>query len=247
MKKIISITLASALCLGLCACQSDNKYDDLERRVSAIEDQLNIDQSEVVQTSNNNTESSEISESIESNHVYDLSGMSAEEMLNLFISFADIHTGDMITDYPSRFDVEPYSTGNGNISYNFYEVNYNDITNCILTVFVDTQIEMDNSITIEDNSRIQINLKLEDYNLAAELYDLAYNYAVNNGNIYEWADNTDNREGTHWSSYVNYYVFTMDKNDNTNDYMITLTIPIELDNQSEETMTVQEASETIMP
>ena len=243
-KKIIATLLLSSLILT--GCSNDNKYDDLERRVSAIEDQLNMDSSEVIQTSNN-IESSEISESIESNHVYDLSGMSAEEMLNLFISFADVHTGDMITDYPSRFDVEPYSTGNGNISYTFYENNYNDITNCILNVYVDTQIEMDNSITIEDNSRIQVNLKLEDYNLAAELYDIAYNYAVNNGNTYEWADNTDNREGTHWSSYVNYYVFSMDKNDNTNDYMITLTIPIVSNSQSEEISVVQEQAGEIMP
>lgn len=235
MKKIISVTLTSALCLGLCACQSDNKYDDLERRVSAIEEQLNTDSSEVVQTSNNNIESSEISESIESNHVYDLSGMSAEEMLNLFISFADVHTGDMITDYPSRFDVEPESASNN--SFNF---EYQNIANCINYVGVSAQIEMNDSITVEDHSCIRIGLSLDNYDLAAELYDLTYNYISNYDTI---NDEVDHREGTSWYSYFNNYELYMEK-DSDNNYELTLQIPIITDETIEEpveTMIVETA------
>ena len=227
MKKIVSILMSSALLLSVVGC-SDNRYDDLERRVSALEEQMaeteeSKESEDVIITplASETVISSELTVVTEPEYqVYSLEGMTSEEIYNLLISFtAGINTGDTLDNYSDRFSVEPSSIYNYNYSFDT-----TDASNYISTVQVNVQTEMDGTITVKDNSSVYTSLYLNDYTTASDLYDLLYQHYYNSyGDTVQYVD--DVRSGTSWESVVEYFSIYMYANNDGN-YELSVYLPI---------------------
>ena len=227
MKKIVSILMSSALLLSVVGC-SDNRYDDLERRVSALEEQIaETEEREesndviITQPASETVISSELTVVTEPEYqVYSLEDMTSEEIYNLLISFtADVNTGDTLDNYPNRFSVEPSS---------FYGYSYNFITtdasNYIYSVQVNVQTEMDGTITVNNSSYVYTTLYLNDYTTASDLYDLLYQHYYNSyGDTVQYVN--DDRSGTSWNSDIGYFSISMYVDDYGN-YQLQMQLPI---------------------
>lgn len=224
--------MSSALLLGLVGCNSANN-----------------NQQGTPNPTNQNTEVTLTDKTLETTQeteaqyqVYSLEGMSSDELFNLLVSFStDIKTGDTLDNYADRFAVEPYTSnanGNGNCYWFFgsdgaYYPNGErpeNITNYISTVEVWCQREMDNTITLTNNSGVRIRLFLNDYSIASDLYDKLFNYLCQ---LAPTSYVEDNREGTYWYSSVYYETnennctgssITMEKQNN--DFCVSISFPL---------------------
>ena len=132
---------------------------------------------------------------------YVLDGMSTEDIVSKLYSYTDIHTGDAyIDDY--------YNAPDGANAY---------ITSVSLR---GVQQEMNNTVTLGNNSNVVIFLTVSDYDLASDLYSALYNsftqndYEINNDRSY------DNREGTEWNSAI-YYTVEVDANNSYDERVMT--------------------------
>ena len=219
MKKIISILLTSALMMSICACDTDTQTEETTSQNTVYTVAVPVETT---------METEPVETTIVEIPVYSLEGMTADEIMNELISFALITDTDTIVDYPNRFAVEPVEVLNGNFFY-FYSSdygtnNYQDITDCIIRMCVDAQIEMDNSITYTDNGRIQVELRLTDCDIATALYDSAYNFIIDNGRDDQNGYAYDNREGTYWESFENGCHLTMEKDGDNYELLIQLPV-----------------------
>ena len=219
MKKILSAVLASALMISICACNTEPPIEESTEQSAIYTTAI-----PVVTT----LETEPVETTIVEIPVYSLAEMTADEIMNELISFTLITDTDTIVDYPNRFAVAPVEVLNGNFFY-FYSSdygtnNYQDITNCILRMCVDAQIEMNNSITYTDNGRIQVELRLTDCDIATALYDSAYNFIIENGRDDQNDYAYDNREGTYWESFENGCQLTMEKDGDNYELLIQLPI-----------------------
>ena len=170
------------------------------------------------------------------NQMYSLDGMSVEDIEGLFDRLTDVSTGDAISDYSNRFDVQPNQSNEQSGQYYFYVDNQSDVSNYIQQISVGAQIEMDGTITVVedcestapelDNSYIGVVLILNDYDTAVALYDYADNLALDYTIHYAPTNRNrnDNREGTEWNSNV--YRFVQEMNKVGDNYEVRLELPI---------------------
>ena len=174
--------------------------------------------------------------SLPENQMYSLDGMSVTDIEDLLTRLSDVSTGDLLADYPNRFDVQPYRSVEQTCSYFFYVDNQNEGISYIQGISLSAQIEMDGTITvIEDrentnpasyNSYIEVVMILTDYDTAVSLYDYAdglpldytIHYAPTNRNRH------DNRDGLEWTSNV--YGFIQRMNKVGDNYEVRLQLPI---------------------
>ena len=130
--------------------------------------------------------------------VYSLDGLTAQQILDKLLPLAEVSTGDRVEDYPKRFPVKPVKEDSG-ISVFYYPKSPENYVHTVGTGSL--REEMDGTWTVLYNSFIDINLKLDSYEVASEFYDIAYEYLCQNAD----SDNftgyySDNRTGTYWDS-----------------------------------------------
>ena len=221
MKRAICICLLSSIVLTGCVSKAD--YEQLEERVSKLEqEQSRINESTTTtstsatstaaepETSENNTETSDQ----ESSSNYSLEGLSAEE---IYAECKSIYqtiggcSGMTKEDYLKLFNCR-----SANISGFYFdgEADYT-IDNCITNICPDSVYEeMDGTVDHKDYLYIKINLRISDYKTAVDFYNLVVSDEKYKNDIY-----SNNQEGTRWSAlvcgvYDYWYLIEMGKVDN---------------------------------
>ncbi len=145
---------------------------------------------------------------------FSLEGKNATEIFKMLKSYATISTGDKVSKYPKRFPVTPDTKSNGGAYCSFRYINRTDndnefstyqALNCIIGVYCLAPQEMNDTFNTSEISTVQVTMYLNNYDVAAELYDKLYNYmltfskqddSVSDGMPY------DNRSGINWRSGV---------------------------------------------
>ena len=237
---VISILLS---CLVLTGCVSKAEFDALEERVSKLENSSSYsepeDENQSAEGSPNQqdeelTEQSEdivlTTESDSEFQTYSLDGMTANEIISLLDSFRYVYDGEPLSEYSEIFSVFPeeiYENG----TYLFHLEGNNIDTNCIYIVHV-SNVQMNDTILIDPNgiNCVQIEMRVDNYDTASQIYDWVYNSALEQGypdymieNGYSNND-SDNREGTYWNSYVCGCNLEMEKTDSY--YDLNVEIPL---------------------
>ena len=180
---------------------------------------------------------SEMSEqSVEDNdakyQLYSLDGMSNDEIYDLMLGFSkDISTGDTLDDYSDRFAVNPKNS----TDYYAYTFLYpNKPSDCVKTVQCFVDQETDGTITVDCDSYVLVAVELKDFDKAADLYDLLYDYLLQNTPDQTGVTLDDREEATSWYSCVycqsgdDYYTFGVSVYDNPggDDFILTAELPI---------------------
>lgn len=148
---------------------------------------------------------------------FTLEGKTASDILKLLKTFAKVSTGDVVANYPKRFPVKPeYKNNSGSYCefrteyYNHDGNSYETVqsVNCVKSVSCKVLEEMNGTFTVENDSYVSTVLYLNNYDVAAELYDKLYKYLLTFHD--NSMDSSDNRKGTYWTSqvYVNGYGHT---------------------------------------
>lgn len=217
MKKIISLAVIGALALSLFGCSSDSKYDDLERRVSALEERLAESSTIETQTAVTVTTAvtSDISESSSeelAGVVYDLSNMSASEIVDLIPFYIDNRPkqGDTYDDVYSRLKIQPidFRHDEYSISILYREdslINHDvEIRDEVISISYGNAVPAMNGSTIDvptDYYRTGIVFSIKDYNKAEEVFNLLGEFFSNSSFISDVVIQRDN--GTSWNiSYM---------------------------------------------
>ncbi len=205
MKRAICICLLSSIVLTGCVSKAD--YEQLEERVSKLEqEQSRINESTTttstsetstaseLETSENNTETSDQ----ESSSNYSLEGLSAEE---IYAECKSIYqtivgcSGMTKEDYLTLFKCHSADFSG------FYfdgEADYT-IDNCITSICPDRVYEeMDGTVDYKGLLFIKINLRISDYKTAVDFYNLVVSDDKYKNDIY-----FNYQEGTRWSASIN--------------------------------------------
>lgn len=197
MKKIICIGVIGALVLSICGC-SDDRYDELERRVSALEERLAESSSietQIVDTATTAAKGdvSESSSDVLAGAVYDLSNMSAREIVDLVSYYIDNRPkqGDSYDDVYARLKIQPiyFSHDNSSISIryrdNFYVNNDDeneDIYDEVTSISYGNARPSMNGSTIDVPDpyfKTNIGFTIQDYSRAEEIFDLLAEFFSN--------------------------------------------------------------------
>lgn len=222
MKKIVSTILVSTLVLSLCACSS-SRLDDLERRVSALEEKTGITQQTTEDntqpTTQNNSEnaSEETTTAVEGN-IYDLSNMSAEEVANEMIFYIDNRPqqGDTYEEIQARFKTAPttvnvYDLGIYNIfgAYSSSDIETISLGGNNISINQDEFIFVNytNALKAMDGSTVDVQsneigvgicVAITDYTKAEAVFNAIETYFNSNS---RFTNVTSNREGNEWKIY----------------------------------------------
>jgi len=208
MKKIISILLTSVLMMSICACGTDTQTEETTSTQTDYSDEI-IE--EVANTTSIEQTTTQPTETTFPYQVYSIDGMSSDEIYDLIISFSsNIHTGDTLDNYTDRFSVQPW-LNESEMRYSFWSPE--NTTNSITGINVNAQLEMNNTITVNDDSSVSVRLALDDYDTASDLYSRLFDYLCQN-TPNQMSESFDNREGTSWYSQVNCSVFEEEYNSN---------------------------------
>ena len=186
MKKIASILFIGLMILNISGCVSRAEFEALESRVDALEQNNSSPITQMIETPIIETEltfvsSEEIATETEKQfQIYSLDGMSGEEIFNHLTS---ISTSIPAENYADKFLVEPWLIFDG--SYRFWGSENGSYTNTNprpenLNNYIDQvdfwiQREMDGTI-IADKSAMHVRLYLNNYDVAADLFDRIFSY-----------------------------------------------------------------------
>lgn len=216
MKKIVSIILASILALSLCACNtvSREEYEDLNARVSALEQQANNGNTNSLAETTNSVDPVETTESVivpettsQVSSNYTLEGMTAEEIYaecqKIFQTIPQTN-GMTISEYYSCLEYAPNTTGPVELGFpcwTFDGYEYN-IMNCIRAIEVSGLTEqMDGTVVYSAGNNgdsglyiyTTVYINLTDYETASAVYNLMISDSKYSGAI-----QSNNQAGTTW-------------------------------------------------
>lgn len=123
---------------------------------------------------------------------YSLEGMTADEIFDLCVAFAEVNNGDTVADFANRFTVEPTS-----VEYNFYQFTTDGTNeyNCITGVYPGIATNPDDTFLVQATSYVQVEMKIIDPEIARDLYDRAYQYSLDYGT----ATYDDRNEEGYWN------------------------------------------------
>ena len=145
-----------------------------------------------------------------------LEGKTAADIFKMLKSYAKVSTGDSVSKYKNRFPVAPERVENGG-AYCLFKMQYEYMSddvyefcpsiNCIYGVYCEVPQEMNGTFNADFSSYVQIQIGMNDYDVAAELYDKLYSYFVDicNPSYDDYDDqynNYDKRVGTSWNSKI---------------------------------------------
>jgi len=188
--------------MSICACDTDTQTEETTSQNTVYTVAVPVETT---------METEPVETTIVEIPVYSLEGMTADEIIEIIQNLTDVHTGDLIEEYPNRFAVAP---SNSDIyEYRFYTSdNRDEVTNCIYSVNNQVQQEMDGTYTVTYGSHITIEIRLNDYSVAEDLYDKVYDMLCDSPSdepvVLEEGYSWDNREGTNWDSRIAYEVLT---------------------------------------
>ena len=203
MKRAICICLLSSIVLTGCVSKAD--YEQLEERVSRLEqEQSRINESTTTTPETSTVADPSISESDteasnqESSTNYSLEGMSAEEIyaecesIYQTLSGCSGMTKDEYMHLLKVSSADPYG-------YYFHFDGYYDetITDCITCVYFDGVTEqMNGTIECVDNPWMTVYMRISDYQTAEAFYNLIVS------DKYKDIIVSNDQEGTGWSAQV---------------------------------------------
>ena len=156
----------------------------------------------------------------EASNVYSLQGMDTEAIKTELTAFTALHTGDQKQAYFESFRVKPAQISGLSCYFDTSALTFD----CIISETILVTEEMDGSVTLLPDSRVEVTLRLSDYQTAADLYDWAYTKSLDyvNSSLL----NDDNRNGTYWFSQSGNFVQTMRKLGDNGGYELTLDLPL---------------------
>lgn len=203
MKRAICICLLSSIVLTGCVSKAD--YEQLEERVSKLEqEQSRINESTTTTSETSTATDPSISESDteasnqESSTNYSLEGMSAEE---IYAECKSIYqtivgcSGMTKEDYLKLFNCR-YADISG-----FYFDGYEEyeVVDCVSSIYVDNIYEeMDGTVDYKETICIRIDFRISDYQTAVDFYNLVVSDEKYKNDI-----NSNSQEGTSWGATVN--------------------------------------------
>ena len=231
MKRAICICLLSSIVLTGCVSKAD--YEQLEERVSKLEqEQSRVNESTTTTSETSMATDPSISESDTetskqgSSTNYSIEGMSAEEIYAECKSIYQTLSGCSGMTKDEYMYLLKVSSVDSYGDYNFYYDGYYDetITDCITYVYFDGVTEqMNGTIECVDNPWMTVYMRISDYQTAVAFYNLIAS------DKYKDIIASNDQEGTSWSAQVRapdgYNYWTVLELAKMNDaYSITLTI-----------------------
>ncbi|MCR4768405.1 MAG: hypothetical protein K5875_10650 [Saccharofermentans sp.] len=209
MKKLFCFGVIGALVLSLCGCSSNDKYEELERRVSVLEERLAESANLETQTEDSVTSEVTIDVSTTSSEelemcVYDLSNMSASEIVDLIPYYVENRPkqDDSYDDVYSKLKVQPLSYFHGDFSIGilYCSYDYSDVVgDYLLEISYGNAKPAMNGITIDvpnEAIKTMITFCVQDYSRAEEVFNLLGEYFSNSSYIHDVTIERDS--GTVW-------------------------------------------------
>ena len=173
MKKIICALLAATMFVGLCACGTKNRETEVttKKTTKATETSGETEDDEQTETTEGTAAFVDPRTRIEVEEgsvPIAMDGMSADEIVASLETYTYIYDGDTLADYGNRFELKP--TGISYLTLDFFYEDYEDgVTNINFnSVSLD---EATGKITIGERSSVSVDIKIQDNELAKEVYD----------------------------------------------------------------------------
>lgn len=214
MKKRITILLSFFLMFLLVGCSSDSKYDELEKRVRYLENQLGMkysdsdatgnDSSEIINDATETVEAAEETTSEES-YSYVIDSLSDNDVVNeCKYYFENIPSqGESFDDYYATLKAKPVIAYNDcGVECQFYDnsIDKEQTEHDVITSIgiLGTQTEMDGSIGYSDNYYgVRVNMIIQDYSRASNIYSQLFDIVLASG---KFTGINDVRESTRWNA-----------------------------------------------
>ncbi|MBR3058945.1 MAG: hypothetical protein IKG93_13405 [Clostridiales bacterium] len=221
--KIQASILTALLSISLVGCSSDKKYDDLEKRVAYLESKLGVSsESTVLGSTNAPTATTTVQADTP---FYYLDGMSAQDIINMYISFYETqpYQGETFEEYYKNFPVEPFIThddyksffspepvlsqwvdmpGSGRFENELDRTHtVENITGtAVLSIEIPgSQVEMDGTIGFSGKQySIDMRLYIRDYETASAVYDGLYKWFSEKTSYF--SEMKDSRGAELWSA-----------------------------------------------
>ncbi len=218
-RKILAALILLSLCMPVSGCVSDKEYENLEKRVTYLENlsgasnSVSVDNSETGPTDNdnsdaNNTEPTAEVSSQEPEFYYYVDELSAEEVAAEVESLLDNkpYKGQSFEDYGNGFNAKVRVDQSINYfgPYYFYSDGYDGVPDKDAITQIDlggVSPQMDGTIGFEDLDGekyvdVKVYIAIYDYDKAEKTYDCLYDYLTP---FYE--PGGDDRETTQWRSW----------------------------------------------
>ena len=191
-------------CIILSGCVSDSEFRELEERVSALENQVGINELSSSELDESNTHNDDSQERDDSSFTYFIDSLSDSEVVEeceyYFYNIPD--QGESFDTYYSCLKAVPVNTFEDNgVECQFYDNRImNEPTDRDVITWIrilGTQSEMDGNIGYcMDYYGVTIGMIITDYDRAAYIYDALYNSIVNE----YYFEIDDRRDSTTWDT-----------------------------------------------
>lgn len=213
-KRITTLLLSSVLAFLLVGCVSDSKYDELEKRVSYLEDQLGMKYSDSDAQGNNSSESTDVATETaevteettnEESYSYIIDSLSDTDVVNeCKYYFENIPSqGESFDDYYATLKAKPVNTYNDyGVECQFYDnslgreqTNHDVFTGISI---IGTQTEMDGTIGYSGNYYgVRVSMIIQDYSRASNIYAQLFDIVSTSG---KFTEINDVRDSTRWNA-----------------------------------------------
>lgn len=229
----------------LVGCSSDSKYDELEKRVSYLENQLGMKYSDSDATGNNSSETiNDVTETVEAAeetasdeaYSYVIDSLSDNDVVNeCKYYFENVPSqGESFDDYYATLKVKPVKayTDSG-VDCQFYDISIDNeqTEHDVITSIriLGTQTEMDGSIGYSDDYYgVRVDMIIQDYSRASNIYSQLFDIVSTSG---KFTEINDVRDSTNWyadamfwtsdSGAIGVNLISMDKQDNEYNIRVT--------------------------
>ncbi len=137
---------------------------------------------------------------------YSIEGLSADETVEKLLELTRVSTGDLVSEYPDRFDVAPRLMDEEKLAYLFKNA---DAMNCITSVTMrNVTVADDGTFVVAPNGIAIIKLETDDAEFAEELIDKLYDILCEYSEIDpEYRVTTyDKHNDNSWDCHVSYGV-----------------------------------------
>ena len=216
-KKTIFFILVISLVMILCGCGSSDEYKYLEKKLNELEDRISkIEENTNIETSMSDGKKEDVQES-ENSFFYSIEGMNGEQIKNEVVQILTNlpKKGDVYENFITTYKVTPLKDKSETNRLDFfssgsYELYRSDVIKSkwekpekdyiISIVLSGWYAEMDGTMGITDKTLVEVELVIHDYNLAVDVYDGLFNFLSKN-----YYDIRDNRETTYWESIGDFY------------------------------------------
>lgn len=178
--KAITVFTCCILSFSISGCVTQKEYDDLEKRLTAVEERLNISNENPIAIEDSSISNGEINQNdVESaasdEYIYVIDDMSVDEIVEeCFYYFNNLPSeGQSFDEYEKTLKVQPpKSYGNGRYVFNEIDRAKAPEKDIIESVSVEITSNLDGSIHIDRNYvYVNVELWIKDYDKAVAVYE----------------------------------------------------------------------------